>query len=196
MPLSPPPEDPEALHDFPSVALDATTPLHLVHGEGLWPWEFSCDGSGRFDLAAPGGTCHFALEPLGALLEACCRERPEVDPEAIRTQRLSTVTTGGTLRLADVNASPAFGWGVTGEIGTIEDYAVPRRWAAALRAVGFDGIRYRLRHDPSLGSVGVALFGAAGEDRQRAPGTTRRIGEALLEEAWRRFGVRSLNHRT
>ncbi len=42
-------------------------------------------------------------------------------------------------------------------------YDLPRRWAAAFRSHGFDGIRHQLRHDPRSRPAGVSLFGPAGE---------------------------------
>jgi hypothetical protein len=67
------------------------------------------------------------------------------------------------MKLADCSVREARRFGVTLEIGGSDDYPLGRRWAAAFDGAGFQGIRYRLRHDPSGNLHGVALFGDAGE---------------------------------
>jgi hypothetical protein len=184
--LSPPPPH---LERFPSFELAAGARLWLVHDEGGFPWRCTNDGGGRFDLAAPWGTCHFAEEPLGALIESCCRTSPEVDEQAIASHRLSLLTTEAPLRLADCTSPLAFGWGLTAEIHSIPDYTGTQRWARAFHAAGFDGIRYLLRHDPSRSLAGVARFGREGVQEDWAEPETRRLDAALLTEAAQRLGV-------
>jgi len=71
---------------------------------------------------------------------------------------------------------------VTTELITLVPYDLPRRWAAAFRAHGFDGIRHQLRHDQRARPSGVALFGAAGapafSDGTRTPLTTNVVEAA------------------
>lgn len=90
--------------------------------------------------------------------------------------------------LADCTVARARRFGVSGTIHTQPDYDLTRAWAEAFAAAGFDGIRYRLDHDPAQRQLGVALFGPAGEGdlpvRAREP-----IDEAISEEARRRFGL-------
>ncbi len=45
-------------------------------------------------------------------------------------------------------------------------YSGPRRWAAALSAHGFAGLRHQLRHDTRSRASGVSLFGQAGQAGQ------------------------------
>ena len=161
-----------------------------MHADGRWPWVCSAAGDGRFDLEAPWGTCYFASEPLGALIECCCRDTPEVDEDAVHRSRLSRLLTERDLRLADASHPRAFGFGVTAEIHSIPDYSLTQRWARALREAGFDGVHYLLRHDPSRALRGVALFGPEGERRDWPRPATRRFDEALLREASERLGIR------
>ena len=52
-------------------------------------------------------------------------------------------------------------------------YDLPQRWAAAFAAAGYEGVRYRVRHDPG-GSRALALFGVAGERKRRPRGRRQR----------------------
>lgn len=68
------------------------------------------------------------------------------------------------------------------------DYEVPHAWAVALRAKGFAGVRYHVRHDPVADLVGIAWFGRAG--RLRHPPTSHRQhlpADLLLQAA--EYGV-------
>ncbi|MHB8289453.1 MAG: hypothetical protein ACYDEY_09495 [Acidimicrobiales bacterium] len=56
---------------------------------------------------------------------------------------------------------------MTNELSTMVPYDTPRRWSAALRGSGFDGISYRTRFDTGPTSRGRALFGPAGLARHR-----------------------------
>ena len=183
-------EPPTSLDGFPEKRLATGTPLWTVHEEGRWPWVCSAAGDGRFDIASPSGTCYFATQPLGALVECCCRERPEVDEDAVHRSRLSRMDTDRPLRLADLSHPRAFGFGVTAEVHSIPDYRLTQSWAQALHEARFDGVHYLLRHDPSRTMAGVALFGAEGERREWPAPDTRPFGEALLREASERLGVR------
>lgn len=122
-------------------------------------WWFSADGSGRFDLTAPEGTCYLATDAYAAIREATrlgpvstgwvhARELREVEPPDHHA------------RLAATTRQAAGRFGVTTELVTIVPYNLPRRWAAAFRAHGFDGIRHQLRHDHRARPSGVALFGS------------------------------------
>ncbi len=71
------------------------------------------------------------------------------------------------MRTADLLSRRAIGFGVTNELSTMVPYDTPRRWSAALRGSGFDGISYRTRFDTGPTSRGRALFGPAGLARHR-----------------------------
>lgn len=144
-------------------------------------WWFSADGSGRFDLWPPEGTCYVATDAYAALREATrlgpvttawahareLREVPPPDPGA---------------RLAATTRRTAGRFGVTMELVTVVPYGLPRRWAAAFRDHGFDGIRHQLRHGQRARPSGVALFGSAGsgnlDDGKRTP-----VNPAAVEAA-------------
>jgi hypothetical protein len=63
--------------------------------------------------------------------------------------------------------------------------------AAAIGA-GFDGVRYRARHDPALRLTSVALFAPAGApaptDHTWPPGVSVPVPDELIEDAARTFG--------
>jgi len=119
---------------------------------GASTWWFSSGGEGRFDLAPPEGTCYLATDAYAAIREA---------------SRLGPVSTD---------------WVVTVELVTLVPYDRPRRWAAAFRAHGFDGVRHQLRHDQRARPSGVALFGAAGA-ADLPDGTGRRLTRDAMEAA-------------
>ena len=82
----------------------------------------------------------------------------------------------------------ARGFGVTAELASMTPYDVPQRWAAAFAAAGYEGVRYRVRHDPA-GSRALALFGAAGE-RRWPRGRRQDVDERLLARLADETGVR------
>ena len=112
-----------------------------------------------------------------------------VIPEAEVDRRLlTTVSLPKRATLADCTTTRARRFGITAAIHTHPDYALTRGWADAFAQAGFDGIRYRLSHDPAQRQLGVALFGPVGE--QDLPvRATGRIGAEVIEEARRRFGL-------
>lgn len=123
-------------------------------------WWFSSDGSGRFDLEPPDGTCYFAVDEYAAVREAT-RLGP-VTHEWVGAREIRVIETDGNTRLAAITRKAAGGYGVTGELVTLVPYDLPREWAAAFRSRGFDGIRHPLRHDNRARPSGVSLFGPAG----------------------------------
>ena len=175
------------LSGFPSYDLLRREALYRIHRADRGPWWFSSDGSGRFDLAAGRGTCYLAATPVGAFIEVFRVDTviPELEVEA---RVLSTVVAPKRSRLADCTASAARRFGITGAIHTQPDYALPQAWAEALAAAGFDGIRYRLSHDPSQRELGVALFGAA-DGADFPVRKTEPVPVVVLDEARRRFGL-------
>jgi hypothetical protein len=52
---------------------------------------------------------------------------------------------------------------MTSEISTTTDYALTQQWARALRAAGFDGIRYWARHEMTHVHACFALFAPSGD---------------------------------
>jgi hypothetical protein len=187
-PLAAPPAD---LRGFPSFRLTPSRALYRVHRRDRSPWWFSHDGTGRFDLPPPRGTCYLAESPLGAFVEVF-REIALVSQAVVDARRVSTLRVPAAVRLADCTRARARAFGLTAAVHATEEYGATRRWAAAFAAAGFAGVRYLVRHDPSQRSVGVALFGAAGEAGMGPVEATNPIGQALCDAAARRFGIRVL----
>lgn len=124
-------------------------------------WWFSSDGSGRFDLDPPEGTCYLATDAFAALREAT-RAGP-VTPDWVGERSLRHVDPPDPrVRLAAVTRAKAAAFGLTTELVTVIPYDLPRAWAAAFRRVWFGGIRHELRHDPRARPSGVSLFGPSG----------------------------------
>jgi hypothetical protein len=184
-PLTKPPDD---LSGFPPYVVGRRVFLYRIHREERSPWWFSDDGSGRFDLAGDGrGTCYLAATAIGAFIEVFRTDT--VIPEAEVDARLvATLSVPKRATLADCTTTRARRFGVTGAIHTQPDYALTRDWAEAFAQAGFDGVRYRLSHDPAQRQLGVALFGPAGEQDLpvRATGP---ISAEVIEQARRRFGL-------
>jgi hypothetical protein len=158
-------------------------PTRLVRvchrGRGTW-WS-SSNGSGRFDLAAPHGTCYLATDPIGALREAS-RGGP-VSNTWVAERELRTVTPPDpTGRLAATTHQAAARYGLTTELVTIVPYDLPRRWAQAFHRTGLAGIRHELRHDPRARPTGVSLFGPAAPG-PHPDGHTDRLTVAALTRA-------------
>lgn len=110
---------------------------------------------------------------------------PEAEIEARRLSRLEI----SEVDLADFTSPLCRELGLTGEIHSTPCYSVTQRWAEALAAAGFGGIRYLLRHDPSMRCVGVALFGPSGPS-SRPMSYGKPISRELLEVVEERFGIR------
>lgn len=184
--LGPPPE---RLGGFPRRTLRAGVELFRIHGAGRDPRWFSSDGSGRFDLPEPDGTCYLAAEPLGAFVEVF-GDVALVDEADVRAKQLSVVSLSSDVVLADCASTRALAFGVDASVHSASNYARTQEWAVAFHAASFDGVRYLVRHDPSQRLVGVALFGPAGESPSTGPVSTERIGSSLVRNAERRFGIR------
>jgi hypothetical protein len=152
------PEPPSTLRGFPTSAPPARLVRVCRRGRGTW-W-FSSDGSGRFDLEPPQGTCYLAVDPIDALREAT-RGGP-VSTSWVGDRELRTVAPPDpTGKLAATTRQGAARFGLTTELVTIVPYDLPRRWANAFHHAGFAGIRHELRHDPRARPSGVSLFGPA-----------------------------------
>ena len=150
--------------------------------EGRSPWWFGSSLEGRFDLPEPAGTCYLAGDAVGALLEVLGAERSGglVAQTFFKGRVLFGLRVPEERQLADLAARASAGYGITLEIHSLVPYTLPQAWAAALHGQGFDGLRYRARHDPG-GVSAFALFGEHGV----APWPVdleRTIGDELLEQ--------------
>ena len=184
MPLE---EPPGSLDGFPAAVIDKTTVLARIHRAETNPIFFSTRGKGRFDIS-PEGTLYLAGSDEGAFLEVFRGRVVALEEVAIR--RLAFIGLRGNARLADLASASSRGFGITAEIHATPDYDLCQRWAEALRAAGFDGVRYSLSHDPSGDSAGIALFGPEDEVAARlAVLDDQAIEDDLIERVRREFGV-------
>ncbi|CCQ15582.1 putative uncharacterized protein [Rhodococcus sp. AW25M09] len=186
--LSEPKPASELAGRFPSYTYPAGTDFFRSHRASLGTWWYSSSGGGRFDLEEPDGTCYLAEGEVVTLLEIFGGQlvvpRYEVDARAA-----STITLGSDVTLADLTANTGVAFGVTAEIFSTADYSLTQRWAAALRAAGFEGLRYWARHELERAGRCIALFGEAGvvgERHRHAVKVTTGLSErADLMERWR-----------
>lgn len=185
-PLALPPEDPPSLHEFPACVTLASQPLYRIHRQNHGPWYFSDDGSGRFNLAPPRGTCYLATEPIGAFIEVF-RATALVASADVAKRHLATLHVLRDVKLADCSVRSARAFGITAAIHASEDYRATQRWAEAFSRAGFEGICYRLSHDPSQRCLGIALFGQGGESDLPVD-SDEPIGVELIKAA-REFGI-------
>lgn len=174
--------EPGDLAGFPAVA--PSKGMVRVCQAAQDTWWFSADGSGRFDLSPPQGTCYLATDAYAAIREAT-RLGP-VSTVWVQARQLREVAPPDPkARLAATTRQGAGRYGVTTELGTIVPYDLPRRWAAAFRAHGFDGIRHQLRHDQQARPSGIALFGPTGagshDDGQRTTLTVAAVEAAHVQ---------------
>lgn len=170
------PEPPGDLRGFPASAPPSR--LRRVCRADAGTWWYSADGSGRFDLDPPQGTCYLATDAYAAIREAS-RLGPVSTDWVQRRELREVAPPDPDARLAATTRKAAGQYGVTTELATLVPYALPRRWAAAFRASGFDGVRHQLRHDQRARPSGVALFGTAGAaavgDGARTPLSVRGV---------------------
>lgn len=187
-PLVQPPTDPDQLKTFPRRILPLDKPLFRIHRLSREPWWFSHDMSGRFDLTNPAGTCYVAESRLGAFIEAFKEINDLLDAD-IAERRISIVHVPRSMILADCTSKKIRGFGITGSIHSREEYELPQKWAAAFAGAGFEGVRYKVSHDPSMSMIGIAVFGSAGSADWPIISTTP-IDIGTILDARRSFGIR------
>jgi hypothetical protein len=97
-------------------------------------------------------------------------------------------------KIVDLTDSTVLGLiGLTAEIHSTSDYNLTQGWALALQEAGYNGIRYKARHDPRGQLVSIALFGSAKPPRSAAKTTT--IPVDLIHEASTTFAIAVLPRR-
>jgi hypothetical protein len=156
-----------SLAGYPSWTLRRTHTLYRAHKAGANPWWFSSDGSGRFDLRPPHGTCYLAS---GA--QAAVRERwgqrllalGYVPRRLAEDTELSQLRAAKGGRVADLCAADAAGFGVTREIGVTGRYDITQAWAKAFGPSGAQllGVRYQPRFSTDARGWALGLFHDAG----------------------------------
>jgi RES domain len=189
------PLPPAGLGDFPRRRLPPGFPLFRIHRARFGLWHYSNAGNGRFDLVGlpERGTCYFAEQPEGCFLEVF-RSYPVAVPEEELSARLLTrIELPRGLELADCTDSRTRVWGLTAEIHSTPAYQETQAWAEAFARLGFDGLRYFVRHDPSQQLAGIALFGPAGSPAGLPESRGGPIREEVLHEVERRFGIKVLS---
>src|SRR5262249_58159121 len=124
-----------------------------------------------------------SLEPLGGAAGL-------IAPAEVARRVLATLYVPRAMILANTGHVRARAFGITAGISAIEepDRGSTRSWAEAFHAAGFQGIRYRVSHDPSQRAIGVALFGPAGE-ADWPTGAAEPIDSRLLQFVRRRYGL-------
>lgn len=157
-----PPDDTAALVDFPFIDPAGRSVWRVTRAQfAMTPWYYSASVSGRFNLEEPYGTCYWAEDPIGAILEVFLREADGgvVTSQFVGERRLVR-TLSRSAHMADVNSAGARGYHITLEIGALPPpYDISRAWAMAFHGAGFGGVRWILRHDAAA-SHGLAYFGA------------------------------------
>jgi hypothetical protein len=166
--------------------------VYRIHRSDFSTWWFSSDGSQRFDIPEPCGTCYVADRPIGAFLETLGRFSL-VSEADVAVRRLATITLDVDLRLADCLSPAAAGFGVTATTSAGYPYSRESHpWALRFYQAGFDGVRYGAAHHPSMSETSHALFGESGENDGCGHYSDRMITDELLEIAHDEFGLRVL----
>ncbi|HWU32539.1 MAG TPA: RES family NAD+ phosphorylase, partial [Marmoricola sp.] len=146
-------EPPEDLTDFPSIALSGL--WFRAHSVGFGVWWFNSDGTGRFDLAEPRGTCYLGSNVGVAVRERLGRRLSRGPVPVAVADQMAVSRVRLRAHVADFADSRAGSFGITREIGSITPYDLPQRWATALHAAGHRGLRYWPRF--ALGSDDYAV---------------------------------------
>jgi hypothetical protein len=157
-----------SLAGFPEWALRPERAWYRAHKAAAAPWWFSSDGSGRFDLRPPHGTCYLASDPEAAVRERWGEELlafgyvPRTLAEATHVSQLRAPSGG---RVADLCSADAVDFGVTRQISTTGRYDITQAWAEAFGPIGAEllGVRYQPRLSSDSSSWALGLFGDAGE---------------------------------
>jgi hypothetical protein len=157
------PPSPDTLRGrFPVSTVRAGTTMYRTHGAKFGPWWFGTSLGGRFDLPGPDGACYTAESELITLLETWCGIQLIPSPE-IAQRAISAVAVNRDMHVADVTSNAAIQFGMTSEVSTTSDYNLTQQWAQALRAAGFDGIRYWARHEMTHVDACFAVFAQGGD---------------------------------
>jgi hypothetical protein len=156
-----------SLAGFPTWTVRRDRNLYRAHRAKRGPWWFSSDGSGRFDLADPHGTCYVASD-----VEAAVRERwgetllafGFVTRALAESTEISRLRVPHSARVGDLCSGDAATFGVSREINTTGQYDVTQAWAAALGPMGenLSGVRYQPRFSTDIRRWAIGLFGEAG----------------------------------
>jgi len=167
----PHPEPPDDLGNrvLPLITVDG--PRVRIHRRERDPLFFGATGDNRFD--APDGAygvCYVADDSYGAFVETFGWSTGIriVTAAALAARGLAQIAAISPVRLVDLSGP---GLALVGADARLcaGDHAVAQRWARALWAHPShpDGLRYRVRHDPSR--IAVALFNRVLESVTASP---------------------------
>lgn len=174
------------LGGFPTIEATTDLPLYRSTATDRTPWWFGSDGSQRFDLNPPHGTCYLALD-----IETAVRERGRerllstgmLSPAFIAAMNVYELRLPSDITVANLTAPAAVRFGANRELATTEDYSVSCAWAVGLHAQGLGGIGYASRYTSAAEVNSLALFGDAGDAgwgwEQKLPGRMALVGAGL-----------------
>jgi hypothetical protein len=170
VPLRCPPPGPSALIDLPRVRLGGRTLWRVFQRHRGQPWFFASapaddpSAGGRFDLAAPDGTCYLATSKITAVLEALQEFGEGLLPDsALHRRAAAEIQAPATApAAAQLTAASARGKGVTAGLWAGEDRVCTQAWAASLHRAGWRAAYHGVAHDPAGRLRAVALFDRAG----------------------------------
>lgn len=177
---------PDTVKGFASWTLRPADDLYRAHSTTHGAWWFSSDGSGRFDLELPAGTCYAGLS-----VNVAVRERVRdaalagtVDVGLARKFCVSLLHVIDAVLLADVEGTADGAvTGLTRSLCSTDDYGRTGGWAQACHRDHFGGVLYPSAYTNGNDQRAVALFGEAGADRSRAEDPSPIPGPAAVVQA-------------
>lgn len=183
---------------FPAIQLTRDIELTRVHSAAHHPAYFNDSDAWRFGPPASRkdkfGVCYLGFgQALTAYVEKYGRSGVITSAQKAG-DALSVLHVARSQALADLTDRRIVGqFGVTNTHSSGAEYGPAQQLASDLFDAGFAGIRYRIRHDPKSVLEAVALFGAAGEHRDRfeSPKTQSPIPGWLID-AGEEFGIHEI----
>ncbi len=152
---------------FPTIEVTPDLSLMRIHREDKHPAYFNPSSDWRFGPPPSRtdrfGVCYLGLDdPFAAYVERYGRFGV-ITPAQVRDDAFSILKLTATVAIADLTDRSVLGeFGITASHSTGSDYGPSRQLASDLFDAGISGIRYRVRHDPSMTLEAVALFGGPG----------------------------------
>ncbi len=136
------------------------------------------------------GACYVARTEIACFLEVF-GGLPVVSQHEIDVRRTTTFTATRPLRLANLTDRIVLGrYRIDGSMQTGMDRTATQALAAERFDEGFDGIVYRIRHDPRLVLEGLALFSTPGTNSKFfGQPRTGSISAAVIKTAADEFGI-------
>jgi hypothetical protein len=175
---------PGDLTGFPAKEFAEGDELYRAVKVGKGPWWFGSDGSQRFDLKTPHGTCYTAEN-----IETSVREKARrpllahgmIDPAFVDGMDVCELAPQSSGDYAETDSPRAISFGANRELSSCLDYGLTCSWAQAFHAAGLAGIHYGSRYTVGLANS-LAIFGTAGE-REGWYVARRLTGHRAMEEA-------------